>query len=139
MLLGSLGPVFRSAVEERAFSLTTVFELMPQRYQRPQACVTTLYRSTECRCRRGAPMTNLAHRAFFHAQEETAPSNTSIHARSLHRDDNRSPTAILAKLRCRLARMVARHTCRASASGASRRIDHPNRCRVGQRAAATVS
>ena len=37
-----------------------------------------LYRSTDCRCRRGAPVLNLAHSASFHSREKTAPSNPGI-------------------------------------------------------------
>ncbi|WP_205207133.1 hypothetical protein, partial [Asaia sp. As-1742] len=35
---------------------------------------TMLYRSTDCRCRRGAPVVNLAHSASFHSDEKIAPS-----------------------------------------------------------------
>ena len=44
----------------------------------PQAFLTMLYRSTDCRCRCGAAMENLAHSASFHSREETAPSNPGI-------------------------------------------------------------
>ncbi len=37
-----------------------------------------LYRSTDRRCRCGAPMVNLAHSASFHACWKTAPSNPGI-------------------------------------------------------------
>ena len=37
-----------------------------------------LYRSTDCRCRCGAAMENLAHSASFHSREKTAPSNPGI-------------------------------------------------------------
>ena len=37
-----------------------------------------LYRSTDRRCRRGAPMVNLSHSASFHSREKTAPSNSGI-------------------------------------------------------------
>ena len=37
--------------------------------------MTMLYRSTDRRCRRGAPMVNLAHSASFHSQDKIAPSN----------------------------------------------------------------
>jgi hypothetical protein len=37
-----------------------------------------LYRSTDCRCRRGAAVLNLAHSASFHSREKTAPSNPGI-------------------------------------------------------------
>jgi hypothetical protein len=46
--------------------------------QRPQARLTMLYRSTDCRSRRGAPVRNLAHSASFHSREKTAPSNPGI-------------------------------------------------------------
>ncbi|MGE3993884.1 hypothetical protein, partial [Pseudorhodoplanes sp.] len=39
---------------------------------------TMLYRSTDCRCRRGAPVVNLAHSASFHSCEKIAPSNAGI-------------------------------------------------------------
>src|ERR1700722_10470076 len=42
--------------------------------QRPQARVTMLYRSTDCLCRRGAPMKNLAHSASFESFDKDAPS-----------------------------------------------------------------
>ena len=44
----------------------------------PQAFLTMLYRSTDCRCRCGARMENLAHSASFHSREKTAPSNPGI-------------------------------------------------------------
>jgi hypothetical protein len=37
-----------------------------------------LYRSTDCRSRRGAPVMNLAHNASFHSMEKIAPSNAGI-------------------------------------------------------------
>jgi hypothetical protein len=37
--------------------------------------LTMLYRSTDCRCRCGAAVQNLAHSASFHSLENTAPSN----------------------------------------------------------------
>jgi DNA repair ATPase RecN len=37
-----------------------------------------LYRSTNCRCRRGAPVMNLPHSASFHSCEKIAPSNDGI-------------------------------------------------------------
>ena len=40
--------------------------------------MTMLYRSTDRRCRRGAPMVNLSHSASFHSREKTAPSNVGI-------------------------------------------------------------
>src|SRR5205809_5970712 len=40
----------------------------------PQALLTTLYRSTDCLCRSGAAMTNLAQSASLHAGENNAPS-----------------------------------------------------------------
>src|SRR5262249_60486303 len=42
--------------------------------QGPQALLTTLYRSTDCLCRRGAAMKNLAQSASPHAGENNAPS-----------------------------------------------------------------
>lgn len=38
--------------------------------------LTMLYRSTDRRCRRGAPMVNLAHSASFHSGDKIVPSNT---------------------------------------------------------------
>src|ERR1700712_2412568 len=46
--------------------------------QRPQALLTMLYRSTDCRCRRGAAMENLAHSASFHSCVKNAPANPGI-------------------------------------------------------------
>jgi len=43
--------------------------------QRPQALLTILYCSTDCRCRAGAPVKNLAHSASFHSRMDNAPSN----------------------------------------------------------------
>src|SRR6266404_5536036 len=40
--------------------------------QRPQARLTMLYRSTDCLCRRGAAVENLAHSASFHSPENNA-------------------------------------------------------------------
>jgi hypothetical protein len=40
--------------------------------------LTMLYRSTDRRCRRGAPVLNLTHSASFHAREKTAPSKPGI-------------------------------------------------------------
>ena len=42
----------------------------------PQALLTILYCSTDCRCRAGAPMYNLAHSASFHSCMDNAPSNS---------------------------------------------------------------
>src|SRR5207248_7814512 len=42
--------------------------------QRSQALLTTLYCSTDCLCRRGAAMKNLAQSASLHAGENNAPS-----------------------------------------------------------------
>src|SRR5918995_564708 len=44
----------------------------------PQALLTMLYRSTDPRCRRGAPMVNLAHSASRHSCEKSAPPNPGI-------------------------------------------------------------
>src|SRR5215470_13635816 len=41
--------------------------------QGPQALLTTLYRSTDCLCRRGAAVKNLAQSASPHAGENNAP------------------------------------------------------------------
>ncbi len=43
-----------------------------------QAFLTMLYRLTDCRCRRGVSTENLAHSAFFHFCEKTAPSKLAI-------------------------------------------------------------
>jgi hypothetical protein len=43
--------------------------------QGPQALLTMLYRSTDCRCRAGAPVKNLSHSASFWRSEKYAPSN----------------------------------------------------------------
>jgi len=40
--------------------------------------LTMLYRSTDCRCRCGAAVENLAHSASFHSWENIAPSNPGI-------------------------------------------------------------
>ena len=37
--------------------------------------LTMLYRSTDCRCCRGAPVMNVAHSASFHSCENNAPPN----------------------------------------------------------------
>jgi hypothetical protein len=42
--------------------------------QRPQARLTMLYRSTDRRCRCGAPMKNLAHSATFESLDKNVPS-----------------------------------------------------------------
>jgi hypothetical protein len=44
--------------------------------QRPQALLTILYCLTDCRCRAGAPVKNLAHSASFHSCMDNAPSNS---------------------------------------------------------------
>lgn len=46
--------------------------------QRSQALLTILYCSTNRRCRRGAPMVNLAHSASFQSSENNAPSKLGI-------------------------------------------------------------
>src|SRR4029453_3496745 len=46
--------------------------------QGPQARLTMLYRSTDCLCRCGAPMENLAHSASLHSDDKNAPSNPGI-------------------------------------------------------------
>jgi hypothetical protein len=43
-----------------------------------QARLTMLYRSTDRRCRAGAPMENLAHSASFHSGEKSAPLKPGI-------------------------------------------------------------
>jgi hypothetical protein len=40
--------------------------------------LTMLYRSTDCLCRCGAVVKNLAHSASLHANEKTAPSKPGI-------------------------------------------------------------
>jgi predicted dehydrogenase len=37
-----------------------------------------LYRSTDCLCRGGAPVQNLSHSAYLHAEDNNAPSNSGI-------------------------------------------------------------
>ena len=50
--------------------------------------MTMLYRSTDRRCRRGAPMVNLSHSASFHSAVKSAPSNSGIkHLDSLQSGD----------------------------------------------------
>src|SRR6476661_4078075 len=44
--------------------------------QCPQALLTMLYRSTDCLCRRGAAVKNLAHSASFHPMENNTPSKS---------------------------------------------------------------
>lgn len=44
--------------------------------ERPQALLTILYCSTDCRCRAGAPVKNLAYSASFHPCIDNAPSNS---------------------------------------------------------------
>ena len=46
--------------------------------QSPQALLTMLYRSTDRLCRRGAAVKNLAHSAFLHSCEKSAPSKSGI-------------------------------------------------------------
>src|SRR3546814_20471772 len=46
--------------------------------QNPQALLTTLYRSTDCLCRRGAAVSNLSHSASLHSMENNAPSKLGI-------------------------------------------------------------
>jgi hypothetical protein len=43
--------------------------------KRPHALSTMLYRSTDRRCRAGAPVKNLSHSASFHPLEKYAPPN----------------------------------------------------------------
>ena len=43
-----------------------------------------LYRSTHRRCRSGAPVQNLAHRASFHSKENNAPSKPGIKHLGMH-------------------------------------------------------
>src|SRR5438067_1922032 len=77
----------RTAVGRSALSCNSTkanFELAPFGYglwidavalgQRSQALLTTLYCSTDCLCRRGAAMKNLAQSASLHAGEKKAPS-----------------------------------------------------------------
>src|ERR1700679_3816680 len=42
--------------------------------KRPQALLTMMYRSTDCLCRCGAPVKNLAHSASFESIDKIAPS-----------------------------------------------------------------
>src|SRR6516162_7951425 len=44
----------------------------------PQALLTMLYRSTDCLCRGGAAVQNLAHSASLHSREKSAPSKPGI-------------------------------------------------------------
>lgn len=44
--------------------------------QSPQARLTMLYRSTDCPCRCGAAVENLAHSAPFNANKKIAPLNS---------------------------------------------------------------
>ena len=46
--------------------------------KRPQALLTTLYCSTDCLCRRGAPMQNLADSVSLHSVDMIAPSKSGI-------------------------------------------------------------
>ena len=46
--------------------------------QCPQALLTMLDRSTDCRSRCGAAVKNLAHNASFHSPEKTAPLKPGI-------------------------------------------------------------
>src|SRR5215212_3050551 len=46
--------------------------------QGPQARLTILYCSTDCRCRCGAAVENLAHSASLHSGDKNAPSNPGI-------------------------------------------------------------
>ncbi len=48
------------------------------RRELPQAVLTMLDRSTDCRSRCGAAVVNLAHSASFHAHVKSAPSNPGI-------------------------------------------------------------
>src|SRR5437764_4134668 len=66
--LGCFGPVGRSATKLRLRHLAAVFGLVPWRYG-PQTLLTTLYRSTDCLCRNGAAMKNLAQSASLHAEK----------------------------------------------------------------------
>ena len=46
--------------------------------QGSQARLTMLYRSTDCLCRFGAPMENLAQSTSLHSGDKSAPSNPGI-------------------------------------------------------------
>src|SRR5271166_4209459 len=46
--------------------------------KRPQALLTMLYCSTDCLCRYGAAVKNLAHSASLHSRENIAPSKPGI-------------------------------------------------------------
>ena len=71
----SAGPVEDRKTDVRFFHLATVLGIDPVPLgKRPQALLTMLYRSTDCLCRRGAPMKNLAHSASFESLDKIAPS-----------------------------------------------------------------
>src|SRR5918993_3130799 len=76
---GFFGPVRWSWTEVRFFHLATVFRVDAVALgQGPQARLTLLYRSTDCRRRCGAPVVNLSHSASLHSREKGAPSNPGI-------------------------------------------------------------
>ena len=56
--------------------------------QGPQALLTMLYRSTDCLCRCGAAVKNLAHSASFQSLENNAPSNPGIKHCALDESNN---------------------------------------------------
>ena len=70
-----LGPVGRSETGRPLLPLGDRLGIDPvSPGKRPQALLTMLYRSTDCLCRRGAPMKNLAHSASFESLDKVAPS-----------------------------------------------------------------
>ena len=71
----TLAPVDRGPL----FHLATVFLIYAIALNKgPQALLTMLYRSTDCLCRRGAAMKNLAHSASFDSDDMGAPSKPGI-------------------------------------------------------------
>jgi hypothetical protein len=64
--------------------------------QHPQALLTMLYRSTDCLCRGGAPVENLAHSASLAAGHDNAPSKPGIKhlVHFVRKDDDRSASRV---------------------------------------------
>jgi hypothetical protein len=58
--------------------------------QGSQARLTILYCSTDCLCRCGAAVKNLAHSASLHSEDKNAPSNPGIKQLE-HRTGNPTP------------------------------------------------
>src|ERR1700733_5887153 len=72
---GALGPVAKSETEVPRLPFGDGLRVDAVAFrQRPQALLTMLYRSTDCLCRCGAPMKNLAHSASFESLDKHAPS-----------------------------------------------------------------